>query len=55
MLNDFLTGYIEAMYFTETGSDHDIPSDVELDAHALDACKKDCAAFISKVPNLKED
>lgn len=44
-LSDFLRGYIECVYFTDTGDDKQPESDAELSDDARAMCVADCAKF----------
>lgn len=41
----FTRAYIEALYFTDTGCDHDIPEDAELAPQTLQSIIADCNGF----------
>ena len=44
----FIDGYIEAIYFTETGDMHQPDSDADLDSEFLGECISDCLAFCNQ-------
>lgn len=43
----FEQAYIEALYFTDTGTDSDIPSDARLSPETRESIKQDCARFLA--------
>lgn len=47
VLDTVTRGYIQALYFTDTGGDSDIPNGAELADQTVISCLADCAAFLS--------
>lgn len=43
--NDFFVGYVECLYFADTGEGDQPPADAELSDDARAACLRDCEAF----------
>jgi len=44
-LDKFTQAYIEALYFTDTGIDYEIPQDAKLSPEAMEQIKADCTKF----------
>ena len=51
-MDEFKQAYIEALHFTDTGHDSEIPDDTELSDEALQQIDVDCAKFLERVQGM---
>lgn len=51
-INQFVNGYIEALYFTDVNQDSDIPMDAVLSDETIRDIKEDCEIFVNEYASL---
>lgn len=51
-MTSFIAAYVMSMYWTSTGDDEQPSAEIELSDEGLDACYRDCLAFMSEHANL---